>query len=72
MGIVNILWTVSIDVALPMLSCIKLPQVVPGMIMGIYKPMSPPVVPTPESYLEGIVATKSDTLFCVPYFVEVS
>ena len=71
MGILNILRTVSIDVALPTLSCIKLPQVVSGMVIGIYKPTSPPVVPTPENYLEGIVATKSTVLLCVPSFVEV-
>ncbi|THH15905.1 hypothetical protein EW146_g4648 [Bondarzewia mesenterica] len=44
--------------------------VVSGLIMGVFKPSSPPVVPTPERYLEGIKATKSEVLFCVPSFVE--
>nr|WGM49229.1 carboxylic acid reductase [Boreostereum vibrans] len=44
--------------------------VVTGMIMACFKPTSPPAIPTPESYLEGIIRTKSEMAFCVPSFVE--
>ena len=47
------------------------PQVVSGLIMGVFRPSLPPTVPTPERYLAGIKATRSDVLFCVPSFVEV-
>ena len=39
--------------------------------MGCYKPSSPPVLATPENYLEAVIASKSSVLFTVPSFVEV-
>ena len=41
------------------------------MVLGVYKPSSPPVIPTPESYLEEALATNSSIIYCVPSFVEV-
>ncbi|OBZ74338.1 4-chlorobenzoate--CoA ligase [Grifola frondosa] len=41
-----------------------------GMIIGVFKPSIPPVIPTPENYIEGIMATDTKVLFCVPSFVE--
>lgn len=42
------------------------------MIMAVFKPASPPVISTPEAYLEGIIRTKSEVVFCVPSVIEVS
>ncbi|KAJ7665037.1 acetyl-CoA synthetase-like protein [Mycena polygramma] len=41
-----------------------------GMIIGVFRPSSPPVAPTPKNYLDGIIATESKILLCVPSFVE--
>ncbi|ETW76160.1 tridomain enzyme adenylation-thiolation-dehydrogenase [Heterobasidion irregulare TC 32-1] len=41
-----------------------------GMVLGVYKPSSPPAIPTPESYLEEALAINSSIIYCVPSFVE--
>ncbi|KAJ7127122.1 acetyl-CoA synthetase-like protein [Mycena epipterygia] len=41
-----------------------------GMAIGVFIPSSPPIAPTPKNYLDGIIATDSKILFCVPSFVE--
>src|SRR5882762_5033859 len=41
------------------------------MTVAAFKPTSPPVIPTPETFLEQIVAMKCDIIICVPSFIEV-
>lgn len=36
----------------------------------MFKPSNPPVIPSPEAFLESWLATDSTMLFCVPAFVE--
>lgn len=38
----------------------------------MFKPTTPPVVPTPEVFLDALVATRSEIVYCVPAFIEVS
>ncbi len=39
--------------------------------MAVFPPENPPIVPTPERVMEGIIATKCTIVFCVPHFYEV-
>ncbi|KAI0755845.1 acetyl-CoA synthetase-like protein [Fomes fomentarius] len=41
-----------------------------GLIIAVFKPASPPTVPTPEAVWSGIVATNADFSWSVPSFVE--
>jgi acyl-coenzyme A synthetase/AMP-(fatty) acid ligase len=41
-----------------------------GISLGVFPPCDPPVVPSPDNYLAGAIATKSDILFTVPRFLE--
>ena len=41
-----------------------------GLVWTMFKPSHPPVVPSPEAFLESWTATDSEMLFCVPAFVE--
>ncbi|KAH7912516.1 hypothetical protein BJ138DRAFT_785575 [Hygrophoropsis aurantiaca] len=41
-----------------------------GSIMACFKPSPSPAPPTPDMFLEAIVATDSKVVFCVPAFVE--
>ena len=43
-----------------------------GVVLCIFKPEAPPVVPNAENYLKGLVETETDWAFCVPAFIEVS
>ncbi|KAK7461264.1 hypothetical protein VKT23_008439 [Stygiomarasmius scandens] len=43
---------------------------VTGLIMGVFPPQSPPMLPTSENFLRGIVETKADIIMCVPSFIE--
>ncbi|KAK0190058.1 hypothetical protein F5146DRAFT_1139593 [Armillaria mellea] len=36
----------------------------------VFPPRFPPIVPTPERVMEGIIATKCTIVFCVPHFYE--
>ncbi|TFY82198.1 hypothetical protein EWM64_g1812 [Hericium alpestre] len=53
-----------------MASCIMTWTISCGIVVACFKPASSPIVPTPENYLEGFLATKSNLLFCPPSFVE--
>lgn len=46
-------------------------QSVPGMILGVFKPASPPVIPLPETALNNIMQIKSTYILTVPSFIEV-
>ena len=46
-------------------------QIYAGVVYAVYKPSTPPVVPTPETFLSSIIATKTTLLYCVPAFIEV-
>lgn len=37
----------------------------------MFKPCTPPVVPTPEVFLDSVVATRSEMIYGVPAFIEV-
>ncbi len=41
-----------------------------GPIVAVFKPTSPPTVPTPDAVWEGLAATKVDFSFTVPSFIE--
>jgi hypothetical protein len=41
-----------------------------GMSLGVFPPSDPPIVPSPDAFLAGAVATKSDMIFTVPRFLE--
>ncbi|KAI9058660.1 acetyl-CoA synthetase-like protein [Trametes sanguinea] len=41
-----------------------------GVTLAMFKPRTPPVVPTPEVYLDSLIATRSEIAYCVPSFVE--
>ena len=45
-------------------------QIYTGLVWTMFQPCSPPVVPTPEAFLDSFYSTKSEMLFCVPSFVE--
>ncbi|KAI0370655.1 acetyl-CoA synthetase-like protein [Pilatotrama ljubarskyi] len=41
-----------------------------GLVLATFKPMTPPIVPSPDVVWDGIVATKADYTWGVPSFVE--
>ncbi|PBK87982.1 acetyl-CoA synthetase-like protein [Armillaria gallica] len=41
-----------------------------GVTIAVFPPENPPIVPTPERVMEGIIATKCTIVFCVPHFYE--
>lgn len=47
-------------------------QTVSGMVMGVFPPIEPPIVPTPQRVLDASAALRADILLVVPSFCEVS
>ena len=41
-----------------------------GLVLAMYKPSIPAVVPTPESYIAAAAATNVEVLACAPMFLE--
>ncbi|KAG8908187.1 hypothetical protein FRB99_008730 [Tulasnella sp. 403] len=41
-----------------------------GMQIGVFKPASPPTIPTPQKVFDGIVAVQATRAFVVPMFIE--
>ncbi|KAI8996302.1 acetyl-CoA synthetase-like protein [Trametes punicea] len=41
-----------------------------GIVWTMFKPSTPPVVPTPEAFLDSVVSTRSEIVYCVPAFIE--
>ena len=41
------------------------------MVLSVFKPTFPAIIPTPKNVFEGAVATYTDVLAGVPAFVEV-
>ncbi|KAI0350560.1 acetyl-CoA synthetase-like protein [Trametes cingulata] len=41
-----------------------------GVVWTVFEPKTPPVVPTPEVFLDSLVATRSEIVYCVPAFIE--
>ncbi|KAI0350525.1 acetyl-CoA synthetase-like protein [Trametes cingulata] len=41
-----------------------------GVVVGQFRPSSPPVIPTPETVLRAIVATECNIALCVPSMIE--
>ncbi|KAI0685536.1 acetyl-CoA synthetase-like protein [Cerioporus squamosus] len=41
-----------------------------GVVINVFRPTSPPIVPTPETLLNAAVASKSEFMVCVPAFIE--
>ena len=37
----------------------------------MFKPSTPPVMPTPEVLLQATIATRTEIVYCVPAFIEV-
>ncbi|KAI0743085.1 acetyl-CoA synthetase-like protein [Daedaleopsis nitida] len=42
-----------------------------GCTWSMFKPCTPPVFPSPDAFLDSLVATKCEIVYCVPAFVEV-
>ncbi|THH28009.1 hypothetical protein EUX98_g6169 [Antrodiella citrinella] len=42
-----------------------------GVVLVTYKPQVPAVTPTPENFIQSIVATKCEAVVCVPIFLEI-
>lgn len=43
-----------------------------GLVVTAFEPRSPAIFPDPDTVMKASIDTKSDILFCVPSFVEVS
>lgn len=43
-----------------------------GVVITAFEPRSPAIFPDPDSVLKACMDSKSDIIFCVPSFVEVS
>ncbi|OSD00720.1 acetyl-CoA synthetase-like protein [Trametes coccinea BRFM310] len=41
-----------------------------GVVWTMFKPSTPPIVPTPEIFLESVVETRTEVVYCVPAFIE--
>ncbi|KAK0447907.1 uncharacterized protein EV420DRAFT_1713021 [Desarmillaria tabescens] len=41
-----------------------------GLVVGVFEPKSPAILPTPDKLFASAKATSSDLIFCVPSFVE--
>ncbi|KAI0687627.1 acetyl-CoA synthetase-like protein, partial [Cerioporus squamosus] len=41
-----------------------------GVVWTMFKPSTPPVLPTPELLLDSLVATRSEMVYCVPALIE--
>ncbi|PBK80318.1 hypothetical protein ARMGADRAFT_1092334 [Armillaria gallica] len=39
-----------------------------GMTIAVFSPENPPIVPTPERVMEGIITMKCTIVFCVSHF----
>ncbi|KAI9058630.1 acetyl-CoA synthetase-like protein [Trametes sanguinea] len=53
------------------MGCICLTMAVgSGTVIGLFRPASPPIVATPDTVLQAIVATKCEFLVCVPAMLE--
>ncbi|PBK96038.1 acetyl-CoA synthetase-like protein [Armillaria gallica] len=42
-----------------------------GLVVGVFEPKTPAILPTPDKLFASAKATSSDLIFCVPSFVEV-
>ena len=42
-----------------------------GVVLSVFKPTFPAIIPTPKNVFEGAVATHTDILAGVPAFIEV-
>ncbi|KAF9546745.1 hypothetical protein CPC08DRAFT_648946, partial [Agrocybe pediades] len=45
-------------------------KIATGMVINAFEPKTPAVIPTPQNFIEGVVACKSDLVLCVPLFLE--
>lgn len=41
-----------------------------GVILAVYKPQFPPILPTPENVWETVLKTQSELALAVPVFVQ--
>lgn len=41
------------------------------MAMGVFPPVAPPTVPTPQRILDSAVSSRANAMFLVPSFLEV-
>ncbi|KAI0712723.1 acetyl-CoA synthetase-like protein [Cerioporus squamosus] len=41
-----------------------------GVVWTMFKPCTPPILATPDVFLDSLVATKTEIVYCVPAFIE--
>ena len=46
-------------------------QTASGVVMSVFKPTAPAIMPSPKNVFEGAMATSTDIVACVPAFIEV-
>ena len=72
MGSLMMCWSVSCSSSVNVHVFAHSPfQVYTGVTWSMFKPCTPPVLPTPEVFLDSVVATKTEIVYCVPAFIEV-
>ncbi|KAK0497789.1 hypothetical protein EDD18DRAFT_1159316 [Armillaria luteobubalina] len=73
-GEVNICGDVLSAHAVPMFHLMGAVQIAwtayTGVIMTVFRPGWPPIIPTPDRVFSGAIATKCNLMFCVPAFLE--
>ncbi|PBK92561.1 acetyl-CoA synthetase-like protein [Armillaria gallica] len=73
-GEVNICGDVLSAHAVPMLHLMGAIQIAwtayTGIIMAVFRPGWPPIIPTPDRVFSGAIAIKCNLMFCVPAFLE--
>lgn len=47
-------------------------QATTGLVLSMFKPQSPPIVPDPINVIEEAMRLKSDFIYCAPTFIEVN
>lgn len=71
MGLVQLSIIVSPFFAILLLCVSDALQASAGLVLAVYRPASPPLIPTPDNFWDAIVRTRSELIACAPVFVQV-
>lgn len=74
MGIMQTAWTVRENVTIMryLAQHFYVSKAMSGIVLSVFQPRSPAIISEPDSVMKASMATRSDIIFCVPSFVEVS